>query len=242
MKTARIGIFAFLAFFALFWATAAYADLYWENENVSRGVPHHRDGTTLQKNYFTSSAMRVEPGDGKVLIVEYDSMTMYTLDPRTKTYTQMDLNDIPGLPANAPAAQKEQLKQLMGAMQIKITPTNETKTIEGYRCRKYLMNMMMANGVYWVSKEVRGYKELKAITAKLAAISEKNPMFQQMNAAGMLEKLDGFPVQTENDVMGGKIISTLKKVEQKRLDPALFRVPKDYAQKSPQGRQPQRPQ
>ncbi len=234
MKTAKIGILTFLAFFALFSPAAAHADLYWENINVTRGVPHQKDGTTLQKNYFSSSAMRVEPGDGKVIIVDYDSMTMYNLDPRTKTYSRMNLNDdIPGLPPGASAAQKEQMKQLLGAMELRITPTNETKTIEGYVCRKYLMSMMMAKGVYWVSKDVKGYRELRAIGTKLMAISEKNPMFQQMNVASMIEKLDGFPVQTENSMMGGTIVSTLKKVEQKRLDPALFKVPKDYALKGP---------
>jgi hypothetical protein len=31
--------------------------------------------------------------------------------------------------------------------------------------------------------------------------------------------------------MGGTLESTLKKIEQKSLDPALFIVPKDYAMK-----------
>jgi hypothetical protein len=31
--------------------------------------------------------------------------------------------------------------------------------------------------------------------------------------------------------MGGTLASTLKKIEQKPLDPALFIVPKDYAMK-----------
>jgi hypothetical protein len=47
----------------------------------------------------------------------------------------------------------------------------------------------------------------------------------------MVEKLDGFPVYTVNHVMGGTVASTLKKIEQKSLDPALFTVPKDYTVK-----------
>jgi hypothetical protein len=232
MKTAKIGIFALLAFFAVFSAAAARADLYFENENVTRGVARQKDGTTIQKNYFSSTAMRVEPGDGKIIIVDYDSMTMCSLDPGSKTYSELNLNDIPGLPPGASAADREKMMQFMGGLEMRVTPTDETKVIEGYQCRKYLLNMMMLRGVYWVSKDVKGYRELRALGTRMMSISEKNPMFRQMNVAGMIDKLDGFPVRTENSLMGGTVVSTLKRVEQKDLDPALFKVPKDYVLKS----------
>jgi hypothetical protein len=56
-------------------------------------------------------------------------------------------------------------------------------------------------------------------------------MLRQFNIAGIVEKLDGFPVYTVNHVLGETVESTLKNVEQRPLDPALFRVPKDYALK-----------
>ena len=53
-------------------------------------------------------------------------------------------------------------------------------------------------------------------------------MLRQINIKGIVEKLDGFPVYTVNHVMGGKMESTLKRVEQKTLDPSLFVIPDDY--------------
>lgn len=231
MKVGKLVVcFALTACLGLFFALGAHADLYFENENVSKGIPHQQDGTKLLKSYFIQTASRVEPGDGKVIIMDYSSMMIYTLNPQNRSYTQVNLNDIPGMPANASPADKEQMAKMMGGMmQMKVTPTEENKTIEGYSCRKYLVDMAMMQGVYWVSKDVKGYAELRSIGTKLGTLAEKNPMLRQMNVATMIDKLDGFPIQTVNNIMGGTITSTLKKVEQKPLHPELFKVPSDYS-------------
>lgn len=218
------------AVLALFFAFAAHADLYFEYENVSKGMPHQQDGKRLQKNYLTAAASRIEMGDGKVIIVDYKSPVIYTLTPLTRSYTQVSIDEVPGAPSNASPAEKEQLGRLMGGMmQMKVASTEENKTIEGYKCRKYLVDIALAQGVYWVSKDVPGYLELRSIGSRLAGIAKKNPMLRQMHVAAIVDKLDGFPVQIANSVMGGTITSTLKKVEQRPLDPALFKVPKDFS-------------
>ncbi len=217
-----------IAIFVSLCAAPAKADLSWENENVSTNIPHQPNGTTIQKNYFTQNASRVELGNGKIMIIDYNAMKMYSLEPAAKTYTEIDINEM-GMPPNMSPADKKKMGEMMGGMMgIQITPTNETKTIEGYKCLKYNVNIAMMNGEYWVSKDVKGYQELKALGARVGSVMEKNPMLRQTNIAGMVEKLDGFPVQTVNHIMGGTVVSTLKKVEQKSVDPALFRVPKDY--------------
>ncbi|MEM5786595.1 MAG: DUF4412 domain-containing protein [Syntrophobacteraceae bacterium] len=217
---------------AIFAAPAARADIYWENENISQGIPGQKDGVTLQKNYFTATAARIETGDGKILITDYDTMMLYNLNPADKTYSVIDLNQPIGVPPKMSGPDKERMGKMMGQMmQIRITPTDEIKTIQGYKCRKYLADIAMVQGIYWVSKDVKGYQELRAIGAKLASAAERNPMLRQMNVAAMVEKLDGFPVQAVNSVMGGTITSTLKKAEQKKLEPALFKVPRNYVMK-----------
>ncbi len=221
-----------MALFAGLFAPSAKADLYFESENVSTNMPNQPNGTSIQKNYFTSNRSRIEMGNGKVFILDYNAMKMFSLDSRSKTYSELNLGDVPGVPRDMPAANKQKMGEMMGAMlAIHITPTDEFKTIEGYQCRKYNANLAVINGEYWVSKDVKGYRELKAMGAKLGAITERNPMLRQINIAGMVEKLDGFPVYAVNHIMGGTVESTLKKVEQKTLDPGLFVVPKDYALK-----------
>jgi hypothetical protein len=156
---------------------------------------------------------------------------MYSLDSGAKTYTELNLGELP-VPSDMSAANKQKMNEIMGAMMtIQITPTGETKTIEGYKCRKYNVNIAMMNAEYWVSPDVKGYQELRTLGAKVGAIMERNPMLRQMNVAGMAEKLGGYPVYTVNHLMGGTVESTLKKIEQKSLDPALFIVPKDYTLK-----------
>jgi hypothetical protein len=231
MKVGKLAVcLSLTACLGLFCALVAHADLYFENENVSKGIPHQPDGTKLVKSYFMQTASRIETGDGKVMITDFNSMMAYTLNPQNRSYTQMNLNDMPGMPAKASPADKEQMAKMMGGMmQMKVTPTEEKKIIEGYNCRKYLVDMAMMQGVYWVSKDVKGYAELRSIGRKMGAMADKNPMLRQMNIAAMIDKLDGFPVQTVNNIMGGTITSTLKKVEQKPLHPELFKVPSDYS-------------
>ena len=220
-----------MALFAGLCAPSANADLYWEAETVSTNVPNRPDGASIQKNYFNSNALRMEMGDTKVIIVDYNAMQLYRLDTKEKTYTELDLNELPGLPGVAAADQKKMAEMMGAVMGTQITPTDELKTISGYKCRKYNVRIATGTGEYWVSKDVRGYQELRALGAKMGSIAERNPMLRQIDIAGMTEKLGGFPVYTVNHVMGGTLASTLKKIEQKPLDPTLFIVPKDYAMK-----------
>lgn len=223
MKTGKwvlcLGIAALLAGLC---AHSAWADLYWETESLSINVPNRPDGTSIQKYYFTPDASRVELGGGRVFIVNYNAMELYSLNTRKKTCTELSLTALPGLPA----AGSNAMAQIMGAvMRIQVTPTNELKTIAGYRCRRYNVRTALVEGEYWLSKEVRGYRELKTLAAKAAAVADLSPMLRRIDVAGMLEKLDGFPVYTVNHVLGGTVTSTLRRVGHKSLDPALFAVP-----------------
>jgi hypothetical protein len=232
MKIKKWGLcLGIVALFTGLCTPSANADLYCETENVSTNIPNQPDGTSILKYYFTHNASRVQLGDTKVIIVDYNAMRLYSLDTKAKTFTEMNLSELPGLPGVA-AADNKKMAEMMGAvMGTQITPTDELKTIAGYKCRKYNVRIAIVNGEYWVSKDVRGYRELRDMGAKVGSIAERNPMLRQIDIAGMVEKLGGFPVYTVHHVMGGTVASTLKKIEQKSLDPALFIVPKDYAMK-----------
>lgn len=234
MKTLRwtlcLGI---MALFGGLCSFTAYADLYIETENVSTNLPHQSNGASTLKNYFNSTGSRVELGNGKVFILDYDSMKLFKLNPKAKTYKEMKIGKIPGIPdVNVTHGQQKGIDEAIASiMAIQVVPTNETKTIQGYNCRKYCVSIPMVSGEYWVSKDVKGYEELRAIGAKVASVLERNPTLRQFDIAGMTDKLDGFPVYMVNHVMGGTVESTVRKVEQRPLDPALFRVPRDYAKK-----------
>lgn len=216
----------------------AMADLYWESEQVSQGVPGQPDGSLMIKNYLTAHGSVFDFGE-RLQIMDFDAKTIYQVDKLKKTYIRMDF-DTMGSSYAAPQSDREKaeamqaMKSMLQAVMgnIKVTPTPEFKKIAGYSCRKYLVNIMMVDSEYWASKEVNGYQELKEISTRTAQMFAEHPVLKQMNVAGLVSEIDGFPVQTITYVMGGTTTVTLKKIEKKKLSPTLFTLPEGYHQET----------
>ncbi len=218
---------ALLIFFTI--STVAYGDLYWESESVSEGLPaglpsnlpkqmlDQFNKTETTKHYLTSYAYRTDMSDG-IIIMEYDTMTTYHINIKDKTYTKVNMMSVMDN-----EREKGMVEEL--AKGIEVTPTNETKKIAGYMCKKHNMTIMGSNNEFWISKDVKGYKEYTAFGKKMEKIFEKNPMMKKMGMAG---NLDGFPVQTVTNVMGMTTTTTLKTIEEKALSKDLFEIPKGY--------------
>jgi hypothetical protein len=219
-------IMVFLTF-----SSMAYGDLYWESEattaggttNLPKNLPKQvrdkilaqfKDTSETVKHYLTSYAARTEQKD-HIMIIEFDTMMMYQLNPGNKTYTKVDMMSM--------------MDDKMGeiAKDIKVTPANETKKIAGYKCKKYDVTVMGVTSEHWLSKKVKGYKEFKKINKKMEKKFKKNPRLRQMSMAGISGK-EGFPVKTVITVMGMTTTTTLKKIEKKSLSKNLFKVPKGY--------------
>ncbi|MEW6260231.1 MAG: DUF4412 domain-containing protein [Thermodesulfobacteriota bacterium] len=219
-------------------STAAWADIFWEATQETKGLAHKPDSTGTIKNYMTSKAFRIEHEEG-ITIMDFESKMMYQLDPASKTYQQVDMATLGQPPAEMKGEEAEAAKRMIQGMmsEIQVTPTQEKKQIAGYDCQKYLVSGMMMQSEYWLSKAVPGYSEMKEIGKKMRSLFESNPMMRQMNIAGMMDKLDGFPVQTVMHMMNGTITTTLKTIETKSLDASLFKVPAGYTL----SQQPDRP-
>ncbi len=194
-------------------AAVAWADIYWECEQVVRGEGR-RDKKKTIRNYYTPDRTRVDIGEN-VMIADFKTMTGYVLNTRDKMFLEMKMDAVGKIP--------EGLKE-----EIEARPTEETKEIAGYTCRKYRVTLMGREYEQWISKEVEGYRELKAINDRLTQVIRDNPLFQ-MGIVGRMHKLDGFPVRTVMELEGGltKTI-TLTKVVRKPIRQKVFRVPKGY--------------
>ncbi|MCX5881783.1 MAG: DUF4412 domain-containing protein [Deltaproteobacteria bacterium] len=211
-------------------SSAAVADLYWESDQETKGMPGRPDETKVIKTYLTSYASRTER-EGQITIMNFDTKIMYHINPQAKTYQQINMAEMgkpPEIKDEKGQMQQQMMKNMMGNIQV--TPTQETRQIAGYNCQKYLVSGMMMNSDYWLSKDVKGYEELKEIGKKVTTIFDENPMMKQMNIAGMMGQLDGFPVQMVMNIMKGTSTTTLKKIEKKSLDKSLFSVPEGYTQ------------
>jgi len=227
MKTRTACIF-FLMIFMVFFSIPVYADLFWQNIQETKDIPGQPDEVQTVDHYFTQNASRTEIGN-MATIMDFDSMNLYHMDMQAKTYSKIDLNAMGQMAGEGKDAENfsKMMKQMMG--ETKIIPTDETRKIAGYDCKKYNLQVMMVQIEYWVTKDISHYKELKEIGEKMAKGFDENPMMQHMNFASHMKQMDGFPVQTiTQNPMGGTTISTLKHIEKKKLSNDLFQVPSDY--------------
>jgi len=94
-----------------------------------------------------------------------------------KTYTKVNMMSV--------------MDNTMGEMakNIQVTPTNETKKIAGYKCKKYNVTVMGVKSKDWLSKDVEGYKEYRAISKKMEKMFQKNPRLRQMKNLQFHRKL-----------------------------------------------------
>ncbi len=231
LKKKQMGwiVFAFLFYFLF--TPVVYGDLYWESIVETGGAPEgmlksmpkqirekmldqFKPKTEITKNYLKSFTLRSEQ-KGHIMIINYDTMTMYQIDPTKKTYSKINL--LAAMDQIGPEVSED----------MKVIATNETKEIAGYKCTKYIVTVMGAKTEHWVSKDVEGYKEYREIREKIEKKFKNN---SSMGKMGMLDisSEEGFPVKTVTDMMGIKSTTTLKKIQKKSLSKDLFKIPEGY--------------
>jgi hypothetical protein len=210
---------AVLVLTIVLFAHAARADIYWETNTTMTDVPHNRNGSSVQRYYLTASAFRLDLADKKVFILNFNSMRLYVLDPKRQKFSVLDLNKPPGF-----------LTRILAAfVRLRVTQTDELKTISGYRCHKCNLHLAILHGECWVSDEVEGYGEYRILGEKMGAAMERSALLSRFDITGNFKRAGGFPVYAVYHVLGGTIEIKLIKVEDKSLDPDLFILPKGYS-------------
>jgi hypothetical protein len=214
-----------------------YAGYYWEVEEVTKGkgVQGMSVGKETVKSYLSARGFR-EERYGMITILDLDKGIFYVLEPERKRYTKRD-PATEEKPAHAEDLDEETLK-MMQMMKMEVIETKETKCIEGYKCRKYMIKSGMFEIENWVSKDVPGYSEIRKIMRKLGRLQRNDPFMKEMDFAQIYEKMDGFVVQSVMKGMGGTTTATLKKIEKRALSDALFAVPPGYVEEEQAGQAP----
>jgi hypothetical protein len=227
-----IAVFAFCSVGLL---SIAHADLYWEYEVTSGGVPQgipdnlpeqikkqmqaqFKPTTDITKHFLTANGHRTESKDS-ISIMDFNSLVMYQINPSEKSYVKIDLKTF------ADSKQGQMTKGMMGDM--KVTATADTQTIAGYKCKKYIVSVMGMDNEHWVSTDVKGYDEFKKISKKLENIIEKYPALKQMSSSQMSAD-HGFIVKTVNNVMGMKSTTILKKIAPGKMTKNILEIPAGY--------------
>ncbi|RJQ83620.1 MAG: DUF4412 domain-containing protein [Desulfobacteraceae bacterium] len=217
----------------LLFAGNAVADLYIESEQISRGMPGQPDGAAVLKQYFAAETVMLDLGN-RLTIMNFKEEIYYELNKVAKTYTLGRLDNM-GLDSLGIETQGIEHNPLLNtvmtavAQSAAVTPTQEIRSIAGYSCRKFWVRLLMTESVYWTSKDIPGWEELRALGQRSDRAFRNNPLLRQMNILGLVRDLDGYPVQTITYIPGGgSITTTLEKAELKKLDPDLFKVPAEY--------------
>lgn len=146
--------------------------------------------------WLSKDKMRRDEGDTMTL-VRYDMNKIYLINHPKKAYSEIDL------PLDMETVLPPEAKQMLDQIEVSssVTDTGETKTINNWQCKKYLVEIavsMMGMSMpitmdFWTSKDLGIdedlYKKFYAETLSL------NPMFQDM--VDEFKKIEGYPVRTE---------------------------------------------
>lgn len=227
MKLIRLAFTVLCVF--VFLGSIAFADMYYESEVTTTGAPMGKSGPekTTMKTYNNGENIRIDRGN-QVTIIKLIEGKSYELDLEKKTVAEIDLSKMFGGNEQMAKAIKEMMDSMM--KDLKVEKTAETKQINGYNCVKYNIGMMGTVSEYWVTKEVKGYDELKAASYKLAEKFKDNQLIQ--NTVGInsaMEKIDGFPIQTHIKMGSIETNTVITKINSDKIDVKMFEIPADYA-------------
>jgi hypothetical protein len=218
---------------------------------------HHQDAFTMMgktqpaKDYTGTMWITTDKArndmDDKSTIVRLDRNVMIILDHAKKKYMEIPLNfaEAAAKQAGKGGASEEELAKLPEAMRnlmkgamkmnVAVTETNDTKTINGWNCRKYLQKiegMMSSQSEVWASTDVK--LDAKLLAKFSAAFMAMNPGLKESlgDLQKQMEKIKGVAVltSTESTVMNSKMKSSVELIEVKEgsAPAGIYEVPVDY--------------
>lgn len=216
--------------------------LYWES--TTTGGPLGDKGN-LSQNYAMPKMFKIVNAT-KVMILRMDQEKIYDVDPAKHTYSEMTFADMENYAKkagdkmaafkekikNMPPEQRQKMESLSAMMgggndaPVEIKATGETKTVSGFACKKYVMTRSGKDlATMWVTPDVSGFAGLRKDWMEFG---KRMATLTNMTGLGeAYQKMDGFPMETEMDMMG-KMTTTVTKVEKRSTPAGEFSVPAGY--------------
>jgi len=180
--------------------------------------------------WITKDKMRTDSGDTSV-VVRLDTMKLYLLDHGQKVYNTINL------PPNIAKLLPAEMQQMMSSMQltITVTPSDETKEIQGLKVRRFDVamsnSMMQLKQTVWACKDA-GFDYVSGRDA-YAAMQSMQPGMGK-GAFDELKKVDGFQLEMEGTItmMGNNIGMSQKTVSiDDQIAPlGTYEPPSDYTE------------
>lgn len=149
--------------------------------------------------WVAGDKVRRDEGDAS-MILRLDRNRLFILHHPEKTYTEVKLpvdflRLMPKGKEDLGTVWAEKMK-----LAVTLTPTEETKKVNGWTARRAQMDIASAMGMkivttLWLSKEIADYPVLNKLTSALAALQPGAADWSQK-----LAQMDGFPVLKEDEV------------------------------------------
>jgi hypothetical protein len=240
-----IGLSAFLA--AAVFIAPAHADTYIKlatyvdgYEIMGQKVPAEADTNIT---WFAPGKIRMDHGDTSSVIVLMDKNAIYSLNHKTKSYREIpfdaigDVNRLIEREAGSKEgadSMKQMIEGMMSMMKVsaEVTPTEETKEILGYKCKKYLVKMNMGtvavNSELWATEDIKVDYDMynKASYSFMLQFPGIDKAIEEM------KKVKGFTVSGSSSMtmMGANVNTSTKLLvaEEKPSPAGTFEIPKDY--------------
>jgi len=187
---------------------------------------------TTSRTWLAGKKIRQDEGEQSV-IVDLEHKKAFVLNHESKSYHAFDLPvDLSQLIPEAQRAQFEQALARM-AMNVSVTPTDETAEVRGFASKKYLIEMKHPEGLqmhaeYWTTEQIDlDISQYKALILEIASL--------QPGVSHWMKKIleiRGFPVKrvTTIEMMGHQVVSReeLSAVETRPAPDGHYRPPADY--------------
>jgi hypothetical protein len=190
-------------------------------------------GQQTSTTWLAKNKLREDSGDRSV-IVDLDAKKLFVIDHGKKSYYALDLPV--DIMAALPDDIRAQLEATIASMKIevKVTPTDESKEINGYTVKKYRIEMGGANVMkmtrdQWMTEEI-GF-DIGSFKSLMRTLLSAQPMGTDW--LKQIWEIDGFPVLAEStvEVMGNEVRTKEELVSVENRTPAdgTYAPPANYA-------------
>lgn len=211
----------------------------------------HTDGFTMMGNaqpakdeihstWITETFIRTDH-ESNSTILDIAKNVVYILDHSKKTIMEMPLSGAKG--QSEETAEMRKMMETIGKgmkLSVSITPTNETKKIGAWQCKKYLQTLSTPmgpnNAEIWASEDLKIDQKL---LAKLSSTTyAMMPGMKDVidDVVKEMQKIKGMPVLTVStmNIMGTAVKSTTELLELKegKAPAGIFSLPSGYKKKS----------
>ena len=228
---------------------AAAQGLYWESTTTGIGTQPRS-----AQIYAVPRMIKIVQPDGHTVIVRGDEDKLFTIDTAAHTYHEINIaglegpaHDTPGQVdtlrtqteqriKNLPPEQRAMMEKMMPNLQapagkrapVTVSRTDETKTINGYACTKYVAQqgdkiLLVA----WTTNEVKAFDGLREDWVKFQKRMSVLSRMSGVTAGGIADAyaaMQGFPIVTEM----GPVKTEVTKVEVRTTPASEFQVPAGY--------------